>query len=282
MADDKLRQELFYMVKLANKYDFSDMDVVEGILRLENERKILTSVFGARFKTRIFDIAAGIGNDDKCVICGNVAENKVICKHCMDSVLDSEYAKNKIKNKQKEGKKLFSIPFHFDVKGIKNIKINWKRTGQYFIIFCLIMILLVQATLLYMWVSLPTYNSKQKAIVSEYQEEPVSDQNQAYEKLLMDFPEELGYSVTYMRQDKEFVGRFLLDVGACCEETEEKLTDEERYDYFFQEDVYVFYITNISDYSAMLGIAEVNKSGAVLLTGSFNDGRKTDLWYKIR
>ena len=54
MADDKLKQELLYMASLASKYDFSKMEVVEGILRLENERKILDSVFGRRFKSRIF------------------------------------------------------------------------------------------------------------------------------------------------------------------------------------------------------------------------------------
>lgn len=282
MADEKLRQELFYMVKLANKYDFENMDVVENILRMENERKILNSVFGARFKSRIFDIATGINTDENCVICGNPADNKVICKHCMDSVLDSEYAKNKIKNEQTKGNRAFSLPLHFDLKTLKNIRINWRKTGLCFLVFCLTMILLIQLAILITWFTLPTYNEKEKPIVSQYQEEAVSDQNQAYEKLLMDFPEELGYSVTYIRQDKEYVGRFLLDVGTCCEEAEEALTDQERYDYFFQEDVYVFYITNISDYSAKIGIAEVNQAGAVLLTGSFNDGRHTDMWYKIR
>ena len=89
MGDEKLKQELFYMVKLSTKYDFKDMSVVEGILRLENDRKVLNSVFGSRFKTRIFDIAAGVCSADSCVICGQTAENRVICKKCMDSILDS-------------------------------------------------------------------------------------------------------------------------------------------------------------------------------------------------
>ena len=71
MADDKLRQELYYIAKLTTKYDFKDMSVVEEILRQENERKLLTSVFGARFKTRIFDIASDVKHEDTCVICGS-------------------------------------------------------------------------------------------------------------------------------------------------------------------------------------------------------------------
>ena len=54
--DDKLKQELYYMVRLTSKYDFTNMELVEGILRLENERRILNSVFGSRFKRRIFDM----------------------------------------------------------------------------------------------------------------------------------------------------------------------------------------------------------------------------------
>ena len=104
MADDKLRQELLYMVRLTSKYDFSRMEVVEGILRLENERQILGSVFGKRFKARIFDIAAGQAVDESCVICGQHADNKVICQHCLSTIGDSEYAKNKIKTKENDKK----------------------------------------------------------------------------------------------------------------------------------------------------------------------------------
>ena len=78
MGNEKLKQELYYMAKLVAKYDFKDMNVVEGILRQENERKILESVFGTRFKSRIFDIAAGVEHDSTCVICGKEAEKLVI------------------------------------------------------------------------------------------------------------------------------------------------------------------------------------------------------------
>ena len=63
---------------------------------------------------------------------------------------------------------------------------------------------------------------------------------------------------------------------------EENLSDEERYDYFFTEPVYVFYISNIEQYSARIGIAEINQSGSILLLGKFNDGRRIDSFYKYR
>ncbi|MBP5325141.1 MAG: hypothetical protein J6Y86_06580 [Pseudobutyrivibrio sp.] len=110
----------------------------------------------------------------------------------------------------------------------------------------------------------------------------MADENEALRALQKEFPETDGYTVTYSRQDREYVGRFLVDIGACCEEVEEGLSPEERYEYFFQEDVYVFYITKISDYSAVIGKAEVNADGAIVLTGSFNDGRATDRLYRFR
>jgi hypothetical protein len=82
--------------------------------------------------------------------------------------------------------------------------------------------------------------------------------------------------------DKDYVGRFLIDKGACCEEVEEQLTDEERYDYFFTEEVYVYHISLNEPTMAKLGVAEVNSSGSILVMGSFNDGRKTDSHYKYR
>ena len=113
MADEKLKQELFYMVKLTTKYDFTKMEVVEGILRLENERQILGSVFGKRFKARIFDIAAGQEVEDTCVICGQHADNKVICQHCLSTIGESDYAKNKIKDKE--------IKSRFNIAGFKKV-----------------------------------------------------------------------------------------------------------------------------------------------------------------
>ncbi|MBR5636561.1 MAG: hypothetical protein IKW81_06490 [Pseudobutyrivibrio sp.] len=307
MADDKLKQELLYMASLASKYDFSKMEVVEGILRLENERKILDSVFGRRFKSRIFDIAAGVSVDDACVMCGQPAENHVICKHCMSTVLDSDYAKNKIKTKQRRFKlpsvniqpvverikgliskiHLPKIEFSAREKNTEEIKENvsgfsFIKIFKYIALVCLTLILFVQIWLLYLWSSIPTYNPVVEAVVSAKEATPVTSAEEAMAQLAIDFPEEKGYTITYSREDSDYVGRFLLEKGDCCQEIEEQLTDEERYDYFFTEPVYIFYISNVDELSARIGMAEVNQAGAILVMGSFNDGRRTDCYYKYR
>ena len=153
MADDKLKQEFFYMASLTAKYDFHKMEVVEGILRLENERRILDSVFGRRFKTRIFDIAADVAIDDKCVLCGQPAENHVICNHCMETILGSDYAKSKIKIKEKkfelpDFKKAFeNLKFPDFKKAFENIKLpKLGRVFQYCALVCLILILFLWHT----------------------------------------------------------------------------------------------------------------------------------------
>ena len=302
MADDKLKQELLYMASLTSKYDFSKMEVVEGILRLENERRILDSVFGRRFKARIFDIAAGVDIDNKCVLCGQDAENHVICNHCMETILGSDYAKSKIKPEKKHFKlpnlkaiigkvKLPEIKKPF-VKKEKREKqeeiqseakrISTKQVGLYLLAANLALLMFFQLWVLYSFLSIPDINPTVEAKVSSSEPVEVADEEAAKEQLKLDFPEEEGYTITYVRQDVDFVGRFLLERGACCTEVEEQLSDEERYDYFFQEPVFIFYISNIEEYSARVGIAEVNEAGAILVMGSFNDGRRTDSFYKYR
>ena len=300
MADDKLRQELLYMVRLTSKYDFSRMEVVEGILRLENERQILGSVFGKRFKTRIFDIAAGQVVDENCVICGQHADNKVICQHCLSTIGESDYAKNKIKTKEND-KKLRIPDFKKLIDKIKSIskqdktkeeikekvhdRISLGRVKRYvqgILIFCLTLILFIQIWILGLWLTIPDYNPTEEARVSLNQVVPVESADDAYAQLLLDFPEEEGYTVTYSREDADYVGRFLLNPGDCCLEIEDNLTDEERYDYFFKEDVYVFYISYLEENTGKVGIAEVNHAGSILIEGSFNDGRRTDSFYKFR
>ena len=300
MADDKLRQELLYMVRLTSKYDFSRMEVVEGILRLENERQILGSVFGKRFKTRIFDIAAGQTVDESCVICGQHADNKVICQHCLSTIGESDYAKNKIKTKEND-KKLRIPDFKKLIDKIKSIskqdktkeeikekvhdRISLGRVKRYVqgvLVFCLTLILFIQIWILGLWLTIPDYNPTEEARVSSNQVVPVESADDAYAQLLLDFPEEEGYTVTYSREDADYVGRFLLNPGDCCLEIEDNLTDEERYDYFFKEDVYVFYISYLEENTGKVGIAEVNHAGSILIEGSFNDGRRTDSFYKFR
>ena len=321
MADEKLKQELFYMVKLASKYDFSKMEVVEGILRLENERQILSSVFGKRFKTRIFDIAAGQQTDSNCVICGQLAENHVICQHCIDTIGQSEYAKSKskpeVKKTDKSARKIslpkvsitkisipkisipkFSIPkLHIPIfRDKNNSEVNFDKSAdvkpkkikkarlviQTVLIVCLTLILFLQIGILALWHSMPDYNPREKARNSSYEAVAVNSQDDAYNQLLLDFPESEGYTVSFARMDYDYVGRFLLDKGDCCAEVEEQLTDEQTYDYYFQEEVYVFYISYLEEHTAKLGIAEINQAGSILIEGSFNDGRRTDSFYKFR
>ncbi|MBR4708113.1 MAG: hypothetical protein IKP29_08665 [Pseudobutyrivibrio sp.] len=266
MGDDNLRKELFYMVRLTSKYDFTKMEVVEEILRLENERQILTSVFGSRFKKRIFDIAAGQPCDNKCVICGQVADNHVICSHCMETISESNYGKKEVAEKQKIA---FSKP-------------SLRRVFQYIAIFCLTLILFIQVFVLATWISIPTRNKQQKPKVSKYEPVAVASVEDGLACVQQDFSEEDGYTVYYSQSRDEFVGRFLLDKGDCCLEVEDNLSDEERYDYFFTEEVYVYYISYKDDYTAKQGIAEVNKEGNIIVLGSFNDGRRTDSYYKYR
>ena len=298
MADDKLRQELLYMVKLTSKYDLSRMEVVEGILRLENERQILGSVFGKRFKVRIFDVAAGVETDEKCVICGQHAENKIICAHCMDTIGTSEYAKSKFKNdKDNKGKFVFpkiKLP-HINIpkpefvktkdaeaKAATNNKHVIKTGIQALLIICLTLILFAQIWVLSILRTIPDYNPKEEARVSAYEPVPVAYQEEAYAELEKDFPEAEGYTITFSRMDTEYSGRFLLEKGDCCLEIEEQLTDDERYDYFLTDDVYVFYISYLKEHTGKLGIAEINSDGAIIIEGSFNDGRRTDSFYKFR
>jgi len=306
MADDKLRQELFYMVRLTSKYDFTKMEVVESILRLENERQILCSVFGKRFKSRIFDIAAGSDSDSSCVICGNPAENHVICQHCIDTIGSSEYAKSKIKTKENENKGFaFKIPnIKLPKLSIPKLRLHKKekelsidRDKRFFnrifssrlksciqlvLTVCLIMILFIQIWIAVLWFSIPDFNPSEEPRNSEYPQVAVNSKDEAYDQLLLDFPEKEGYTLTYGRVDSEYVGRFLLDNGDCCQDVEEQLTDEEKYDYFFTEDVYIFYISYLEENTSKVGLAEINSNGAIIIEGSFNDGRKTDCFYKFR
>ena len=283
MADENLRKELFYMVRLTSKYDFTKMEVVEGILRLENERQILGSAFGKRFKERIFDIAAGQSTADTCVICGLPADNHVICGHCMETIGGSDYAKGLLKEEpaKKHGIKLPSIKF--PSINLPSIKIP-AFTGffKYIILFCLTLFLCIQLWILHIWVTLPDYNELVVPEVSAYDKTPVASVEEGLAQLQLDFPEEKGFTVYYNRTDKEYVGRFLINPGECCLEVEDTLTQEERYDYFFTEETYVYNISYKDSYSAMQAIAKINSEGAIIILGTFDDGRRTDSFYKFR
>lgn len=309
MSDEKLKQELLYMVKLASKYDFSKMEVVESILRLENERKILNSVFGARFKTRIFDIAAGVDNDGKCVICGQSAENKVVCAHCIETISGSQYAQSKIKNEKVKRKFNFNrSKFKFlkvipqKLKSIKLLKKQKqledkpeakrpvevskkdrvKTFVKYCCLVCFILLLFVQLWILSIWISLSDYPKKSVAYISKNQPTAIESAEDATSQLALEYPESQGYSIIYGRNDIEYAGRFTVELGESCEKVEEKLSEEERYDYYLPEEVYICYITSQEPHLSKVGVAEINKSGNIIVLGFFNDGRETNEHYRIK
>ena len=157
-----------------------------------------------------------------------------------------------------------------------------KKILQYAAIICLTLILFIQIWLLSIALTLPDYNPVVEAKVSVNEPVAVSDVDTAKAQLEKDFPADQGYTITFAREDTDYVGRFLIDKGDCCVEIEEQLTDEERYDYFFTEPVFIFYISNIEEFSARVGMAEVNQAGSILVMGSFNDSRRTDSFYKYR
>lgn len=297
--DNNLKQELYYMVRLTSKYDFSDKNVVEVILRLENENCILESVFGRRFKRRISDIASGNVVDSSCVICGQPATNKVICNHCMETIGGSEYAKGYPQQVELERKfnlknnisyllKQFRAKKDTDKKKIntdvtgKLAKIGLKEIFKVIAVVFLTFLLITQIWVLSVWRYINKFNPTEEPAISSFEPTSVSSEEDAKQQIALDFPEEAGYTLTFARMDKDFVGRFKLENGTCCEEAEEQLSDDERYDYFFTEDVYIFYISYNEKYSAKVGIAEVNSEGNILVLGVFNDGRKTDCHYKYR
>ncbi|GEM_PF-6160720 len=290
MADDKLRKEILYMVRLTTSYDFTKKEVVDGILTLENERQILGSVFGKRFKARISDISNGRENDGTCVICGKPAENHVICKHCLDTVGESPYVKGK--QSDNVDKDSHTQADEVVLKHIKekaaifkkvNFRIGLKKSLKLALMGLLLIILGIQIWIFSIWKSLPSYNKQVEPRVSTRRTQEITTKDQAYKQLANDFPKDKGYEITYARMDTEYIGRFSIDKGECCEEVEENLSDEERYNYFYDlEDVYIFYITKIDDVTGIVGLAEVNNKSQILVCGSFNDGRKTDCHYRFR
>ncbi|MCR5415407.1 MAG: hypothetical protein K6E79_01265 [Pseudobutyrivibrio sp.] len=270
MGDEKLKQELLYIVKISSKYDFHNKDVVENILRMENERQILTSVFGKRFKARIFDIAYDQEHDGKCIICGNIAnETGTVCNDCIEKISGSPYAKSVLKSDEVVEK-----------SSIFKSKV-WPILSK-FILACLVLVLIIQLAILGMWLSIPTRNPKVDPYISKNELVAVNDSGEALEQVLLDYPKDQGYSVSFIRLDQDYVGRFNNPVGESSSEIEEALTDEERYDYFFQEPVYVFHVTYSEKYAVKVGVVEVNADGKILVEGQFNDGRDTHSFYRIR
>lgn len=318
MSEDKLKQELLYMVKLAEKYDFRNELVVSEIKKLESQRQILTSVFGQRFLTRITELSQQTEQTHKCVVCGKlIAKNGVICEGCMNSIGNSFYANNinKIKENtetagqaqgQEQGQEIRLEPVAEPKAKIKidivaklkekiklakandlkkeklTVGITIKHLLARILAVCLTLILFTQIWVLYVFYSIPDYNPPEEARISSNPIVAVSNEDEAKAQVMLDFPEEEGYTVTFCMHSEDYEGRFLVDLGANVDEVEANLSEEDRYEYFFSEDTYLFFVTYHEENTAKAGIAEINASGEILIQGSFNDGRDTDFFYRFR
>ncbi len=352
MSDAKLKQELLYMVRIAEKYDLTDKDIVNIILREDAEGRIFSSVFGQRFKARIKDLSEGKAPSDTCIICGKPdGPNTVICASCKKSIGDSYYAKhlsggqdkkqeaaalqeqssaaksndlqeqnsvaesivlqkqisaaetkdlqeNTIYEKIVDSKAQMHLEESLDLEEtdfsaasnnlkkslISRINISFRAKTIIAVIAILILSLaaVCQIGILCLYMTIPDRNIPMEARVSSYEPVPVSDEAQALAAISQDFPESEGYTVTFCRMDREYVGALSKELGQAVLTDTSGLSDEELYDYYMTDTVYIFFISYLENYTARLGVAEINAEGQILIQGSFNDGRDSSLQYRFR
>ncbi len=340
MSDAKLKQELLYMVRIAEKYDLTDKDIVNIILREDAEGRIFSSVFGQRFKARIKDLSEGKSASDTCIICGKPdGPNTVICSFCKKSIGDSYYAKhlsggqdkkeeaaalqeqssaaesndlqeqnsvaesivlqkqisvaetkdlqeNTIYEKIVDSKAQMHLEDSLDLKESLTSRIHIPAKLKKIIAVIAILILSLAAVcqigILCLYMTIPDRNIPMEARVSSYEPVPVSDEAQALAAISQDFPESEGYTITFCRMDREYVGALSTKLGQAVYTDTSGLSDDELYDYYMTDTVYIFFISYLENYTARLGVAEINAEGQILIQGSFNDGRDSSLQYRFR
>ncbi len=352
MSDAKLKQELLYMVRIAEKYDLTDKDIVNIILREDAEGRIFSSVFGQRFKARIKDLSEGKAPSDTCIICGKPdGPNTVICSSCKKSIGDSYYAKhlsggqdkkeeaaalqeqssaaksndlqeqnsvaesiglqkqisasetkdlqeNTIYEKIVDSKAQMHLEDSLDLEetdfsaASNNLKesltsrihipAKLKKIIAVIAILILSLAAVCQIGILCLYMTIPDRNIPMEARVSSYEPVPVSDEAQALAAISQDFPESEGYTITFCRMDREYVGALSTKLGQAVLTDTAGLSDEELYDYYMTDTVYIFFISYLENYTARLGVAEINAEGQILIQGSFNDGRDSSLQYRFR
>ncbi len=340
MSDAKLKQELLYMVRIAEKYDLTDKDIVNIILREDVEGRIFSSVFGQRFKARIKDLSEGKSASDTCIICGkHDGPNTVICSSCKKSIGDSYYAKhlsggqdkkeeaaalqeqssaaesndlqeqnsvaesivlqkqisaaetkdlqeNTIYEKIVDSKAQMHLEDSLDLKESLTSSIHIPAKLKKIIAVVAVLILslaaILQIGILCLYMTIPDRNIPMEARVSSYEPVPVSDEAQALAAISQDFPESEGYTITFGRMDREYVGALSTKLGQAVLTDTSGLSDDELYDYYMTDTVYIFFISYLENYTARLGVAEINAEGQILIQGSFNDGRDSNLQYRFR
>ncbi len=340
MSDAKLKQELLYMVRIAEKYDLTDKDIVNIILREDAEGRIFSSVFGQRFKARIKDLSEGKSASDTCIICGKPdGPNTVICSSCKKSIGDSYYAKhlsggqdkkeeaaalqeqssaaesndlqeqnsvaesivlqkqisaaetkdlqeNTIYEKIVDSKAQMHLEDSLDLKESLtsriHIPVKLKKIFAVIAILILSLAAVCQIGILCLYMTIPDRNIPMEARVSSYEPVPVSDEAQALAAISQDFPESEGYTITFCRMDREYVGALSTELGQAVLTDTSGLSDDELYDYYMTDTVYIFFISYLENYTARLGVAEINAEGQILIQGAFNDGRDSNLQYRFR
>ena len=338
MADEKLKQELLYMVRLSQKYDLSNKLIVDGIKEMEQDRQLLSSVFGTRFLGRITDLSEGRQVSHSCVICGsNEAANGVICQACTDRIAGSAYASHGAVKKTKPAeapqinkpeqppvqepavnetavneststKPAVKLP-EIKVPQVKlklpQIKLpqiktkeqtkeknrlgSWKFTRPQVAALILLTIWFAANMAAYIiWFNAETmfdvvvYNHIEPATVSEAEPVEIDNQADALEAVASEFPAEEGWDIKYLGYEDYPVGYFTVDKGDNVTEAIDSLTDEERYDFFFVDGCYKYIVSYKDETSAKLGVVLVNMDGKILTMGSFNNGRDTNSYYRIR
>ncbi len=315
MSDAKLKQELLYMVRIAEKYDLTDKDIVNIILREDAEGRIFSSVFGQRFKARIKDLSEGKATSDSCIICGKPdGPNTVICSSCKKSIGDSYYAKHlsggqdkkeeaaalqeqssaaESNDLQEQNSVAESIVLQKQISAASNnlkesltsrihIPAKLKKIIAVIAILILSLAAVCQIGILCLYMIIPDRNIPMEARVSSYEALPVSDEAQALAAISQDFPESEGYTITFCRMDREYVGALSTKLGQAVLTDTSGLSDEKLYDYYMTDTVYIFFISYLENYTARLGVAEINAEGQILIQGSFNDGRDSNLQYRFR
>ncbi len=296
MSDAKLKQELLYMVRIAEKYDLTDKDIVNIILREDAEGRIFSSIFGQRFKARIKDLSEGKATSDSCIICGKPdGPNTVICSSCKKSIGDSYYAKHLSGGQDKEAEAVQEEPslketdFSAASNNLKesltsriHIPAKLKKIIAVIAILILSLAAVCQIGILCLYMTIPDRNIPMEARASSYEPVPVSDEDQALAAISQDFPESEGYTITFCRMDREYVGALSTELGQAVLTDTSGLSDDELYDYYMTDTVYIFFISYLENYTARLGVAEINAEGQILIQGSFNDGRDSSLQYRFR
>ncbi len=316
------------MVRIAEKYDLTDKDIVNIILREDAEGRIFSSVFGQRFKARIKDLSEGKSTSDTCIICGKPdGPNTVICSSCKKSIGDSYYAKHlsggqdkkeeaeavqeepslkekaalqeqssaaetkdlqehTIYEKIVDSKAQMHLEDSLDLKESLtsriHIPVKLKKIFAVIAILILSLAAVCQIGILCLYMTIPDRNIPMEARVSSYEPVPVSDEAQALAAIIQDFPESEGYTITFGRMDREYVGALSTELGQAVLTDTSGLSDDELYDYYMTDTVYIFFISYLENYTARVGVVEINAEGQILIQGSFNDGRDSNLQYRFR